>query len=222
MAINFLVGAALIIAMVDVPLFVNLVVETGLKRAAVLSGWVLSGLTASMALASWVGGRLTERTWYRPPAVAGLAAGVAAFLIMGATWDAEVGVWVMVPSLVLLGAGVGLVTAPGNAAAVDAVPADRRGVAGGLVILSRLLGLAVGLSGLTAWAIYRFDAARRSLDLPPMTDPGYEDALSRAQGEITASALAETFLFSAVLLAAALGVAFLLRRRPRGEETGAD
>ena len=222
MAINFLVGAALIIAMVDVPLFVNLVVETGLKRAAVLSGWVLSGLTASMALASWVGGRLTERTWYRPPAVAGLAAGVAAFLIMGATWDAEVGVWVMVPSLVLLGAGVGLVTAPGNAAAVDAVPADRRGVAGGLVILSRLLGLAVGLSGLTAWAIYRFDAARRSLDLPPMTDPGYDQALSRAQGEITASALAETFLFSAVLLAAALGVAFLLRRRPRGEETGAD
>jgi len=90
------------------------------------------------------------------------------------------------------------------------------------VILSRLLGLAVGLSGLTAWAIYRFDAARRSLDLPPMTDPGYEDALSRAQGEITASALAETFLFSALLLAVALGVAFLLRRRPRKQEPGSD
>src|SRR4030065_467251 len=63
-------------------------------------------------------------------------------------------------------------------------------------------------------------APRRSLDLPPMTDPGYEDALSRAQGEITASALAETFLFSALLLAVALGVAFLLRRRPRGGGAG--
>jgi MFS family permease len=213
MAVNFLVGAALIIAMVDVPLFVNLVVETGLKRAAVLSGWVLSALTASMALASWAGGRLTERTWYRPPALAGLAAGVGAFLLMGATWDAEVGLWVMVPSLALLGAGLGLVTAPANAAAVDAVPADRRGVAGGLVILSRLLGLAVGLSGLTAWAIYRFDAARSSLNLPPMADPGYQEALDRAQGDITASALAETFLFSALLLAVAWAVALLLRRR---------
>ncbi len=85
------------------------------------------------------------------------------------------------------------------------------------MILSRLLGLAVGLSGLTAWAIYRFDTARRALELPPMTDPGYGQALDQAQGEITASALAETFLFSALLLALALGGAWLLRRR-RAEE----
>jgi MFS family permease len=217
MAVNFLVGAALIIAMVDVPLFVNLVVETGLKRAAVLSGWVLSALTGAMALASWVGGRLTERTWYRPPILAGLGLSIGAFLLMGTTWNAEVGVGLMVVSLSLLGAGLGLITAPANAAAVDAVPSDRRGIAGGLVILSRLLGLAVGLSGLTAWAIYRFDTARRALDLPPMTDPGYAEALDRAQGEITASALAETFLFSAGLLALAFGVAWLLRLRSREE-----
>ncbi|MDH3607152.1 MAG: MFS transporter, partial [Acidimicrobiia bacterium] len=41
--VNFLVGAVLIVAMVDVPLFVNLVVETSLEEAAVMSGWVLSG-----------------------------------------------------------------------------------------------------------------------------------------------------------------------------------
>jgi EmrB/QacA subfamily drug resistance transporter len=213
MVVNFLVGAALIIAMVDVPLFVNLVVETGLQRAAVLSGWVLSALTAAMALASWAGGRLTERTWYRPPALAGLAAAAAAFLLMGFTWDPEVGLWVMALSLAFLGAGLGLVIAPANAAAVDAAPADRRGVASGLVILSRLMGLAVGLSGLTAWAIYRFDVARRSLDLPAMTDPRYQEALERAQGQITASALGETFLFSALLLGVALGAALLFRRR---------
>lgn len=213
MVVNFLVGAALIIAMVDVPLFVNLVVETRLQAAAVLSGWVLSALTASMAVASWAGGRLTERSWYRPPAVGGLAMGAAAFLAMGATWDAAVPVWLMVLPLVGLGLGLGLVTAPANAAAVDAVPAERRGVAGGLVILSRLMGLAVGLSGLTAWAIFRFDAARRSIQLPPMTDPAYDEILSRAQGDITASALAETFFFSAVLLLGALAIAWLLRPR---------
>jgi EmrB/QacA subfamily drug resistance transporter len=215
MLVNFLVGAALIIAMVDVPLFVNLVVETGLQRAAVLSGWVLSALTAAMAVASWGGGRLTERAWYRPPALAGLALGAGAFVLMGRTWDPQVSLPLMVACLACLGAGLGLVTAPANAAAVDAVPAERRGVASGLVILSRLMGLAVGLSGLTAWAMYRFDAARHTIALPPMEDPGYQEALRRAQEQLTSSALRETFLFSAVLLALALGAALLFRRRAR-------
>ena len=219
MLVNFLVGAALIIAMVDVPLFVNLVVETGLQRAAVLSGWVLSALTAAMAVASWAGGRLTEASWYRPPALAGLAIGAGAFLAMGGSWGPEVSLGLMVGCLVLLGLGFGLVTAPSNAAAVDAVPADRRGVAGGLVILSRLMGLAVGLSGLTAWAMYRFDTARRALDLPPIGDPGYDEALRQAQEQLTSAALSETFLFSALLLALALGAALLLRKRsPAGRE----
>jgi MFS family permease len=221
MVVNFLAGAALIIAMVDVPLFVNLVVETGLKRAAVLSGWVLCALTATMALAAWAGGRATEATWYRPPALAGLATGSGAFLLMAATWHQDVSLWVMVGCLALLGAGFGLVTAPSNAAAVDAAPAERRGVAGGLVILSRLMGLAVGLSGLTAWAMYRFDAARRALVLPPIDSPGYEDALRDAQERLTSSALRETFLISAVLLAAAFGVALLLRRRGRADAPAA-
>jgi hypothetical protein len=94
-------------------------------------------------------------------------------------------------------------------------------VAGGLVILSRLMGLAVGLSGLTAWAMYRFDAARRALVLPPIDSPGYEDALRDAQERLTSSALRETFLISAVLLAAAFGVALLLRRRGRADAPAA-
>jgi MFS family permease len=177
-----------------------------------------------MALASWVGGRFTEATWYRPPAAAGLALGAAAFAAMAATWGPEASIPLMVVCLAFLGAGFGLVTAPANAAAVDAVPEDRRGVASGLVILSRLMGLAVGLSGLTAWAMYRFDTARRALVLPPLEDPGYEDALRRAQETLTSSALRETFYFAAGLLLLALAATLLLRRRrpaPRSAETAA-
>jgi MFS family permease len=120
-------------------------------------------------------------------------------------------------TLVVLGIGFGLITAPTNAAAVDAVPAARRGVAGGLVILARLMGLAVGLSGLTAWALHRFDTLRRSVVLPPIDDPAYGDALAEAQGRLTADALSETFLFSAALAVAALAVALLLRRHSADE-----
>ncbi len=214
--VNFLVGAVLVIAMVDVPLFVNLVVETGLERAAVISGLVLSALTGTMAVASYVGGVLTARLSYRPVVLGGLAACAGGFLLMGLTWDEATGAGEMAWQLVLLGAGFGLVNAPTNAAVVDAAPADRRGTAGGLVILARLMGLAVGLSGLTAWGLFRFDALRRKLDLPPLGDPGYEDALTEATAEITAQALAETFLFSVGVVVVALVVGAALRRPPAG------
>ena len=70
--VNFVVGAALVIAMVDVPLFINSV-EVDLERAAVYAGWTLSALTAAMAITSYIGGRVTERWWYQPPVLLGLA-----------------------------------------------------------------------------------------------------------------------------------------------------
>jgi EmrB/QacA subfamily drug resistance transporter len=213
--VNFLVGAVLIIAMVDVPLFVNLVVETSLQDAAVLSGWVLSGLTAAMAVTSYLGGVATERTWYRPVIVAGLVVTGIGFLVVGGSWDAQVDPWTMGWQLVILGVGFGLVTAPTNAAVVDAAAAEQRGAAAGLVIVFRLMGLAVGLSGLTAWTLYRFDRLRSGLDLPGIGDPGYEDVLEAATADITAQALTETFLFAVAVVAAGLLVAMGLRRTAR-------
>jgi len=212
LGVNFLVGTALVVAMVDVPLFVNLVVETDLKRAAVASGWVLSALTGSMAATAYLGGVLTGKTWYRPVVVAGLLLAGGGLLIMGSSWRPGTGTAVMAAHLLLVGSGFGLLTAPTNAAVVDAVPPERRGVAAGLVILARLLGLAVGLSGLTAWFLHRFETLREGLDLPPVSDPGYRDALDAAREQVTASALAETFVFAAALLAVALVLAWRLRR----------
>ncbi|MBT8165803.1 MAG: MFS transporter [Acidimicrobiia bacterium] len=217
--VNFLVGAVLIVAMVDVPLFVNLVVETSLQDAAVLSGWVLSGLTAAMAVTSYLGGVATERTWYRPVIVVGLLVTGLGFLVVGGSWDADVGPWTMGWQLVILGIGFGLVTAPTNAAVVDAAPAGQRGTAAGLVIVSRLMGLAVGLSGLTAWTLYRFDRLRSDLDLPGIGDPGYQDALEAATADITAQSLTETFLFAVVVVAAGLLVAMGFRRTDRPIDT---
>ncbi|NNF11122.1 MAG: MFS transporter, partial [Acidimicrobiia bacterium] len=219
--VNFLVGAVLIIAMVDVPLFVNLVVETSLLDAAVMSGWVLSGLTAAMALTSYLGGIATERTWYRPVIIAGLIVTSVGFLVVGSAWDAEVTAWTMAWQLVILGAGFGLVTAPTNSAVVDAAPADQLGTAAGLVIVSRLMGLAVGLSGLTAWTLFRFDRLRQGLDLPAIGDPGYQDALEAAQAEITAQALTETFLFAAAVVVVAVVVALALQRTPSRADSAA-
>jgi EmrB/QacA subfamily drug resistance transporter len=211
--VNFLVGAALVIAMVDVPLFVN-VVEIDVERSAVVAGWVLSALTVAMAVAAYAGGRITEHRSYRPATIAGLAVASTGFLLMGLTWEPDTAYPLMAVQLGLLGIGFGLVTAPTASAVVDAAPPHRRGTAASLIQVFRLMGLSVGLSGLTAWGLYRFNVLRATIDLPPLGSPGYADALAAAQAQLTTSALAETFLAAAVVTAAGLGVATLLRRSP--------
>jgi hypothetical protein len=76
----------------------------------------------------------------------------------------------------------------------------------------RLMGMSIGLSGLTAWGLYRFDILRRQLVLPPFGDPGYQTAVVEALTNTTVSVLTETFLISAVLAVLALLVVFRLRK----------
>ncbi len=217
--VNFVVGAALVIAMVDVPLFVN-AVEIDLERAAVYAGWILSSLTAAMALTSYIGGRVTERWWYQPPILLGLAMSTAAYAWMGATWSAETSYPVFALQLALLGGGFGLTVAPTTSAVVDAAPSDQRGAAASLVMVIRLMGLSVGLSALTAWGLSRFNDLRSEIDLPPLTDPGFEDAVIEAQETLTAQAIAETFTAAAVVIGAGL-LATAVMRRHRAGTTGA-
>ena len=211
LVVNFVVGAALVIAMVDVPLFVNSV-EIDLERAAVYSGWILSALTAAMALTSYIGGRVTERWWYRPPILLGLAMSTGAYAWMGSTWTADTSYPIFAVQLALLGGGFGLTVAPTTSAVVDAAPADQRGAAASLVMVIRLMGLSVGLSALTAWGLARFNALRSEIDLPPLTDPGFEDAVVEAQETLTAQAIAETFTAAAVVIGAGLLASFAMRR----------
>ncbi len=213
--VNFVVGAGLVIAMVDVPLFIN-AVEIDLERAAVYAGSTLSALTAAMAVFSYVGGRATERWWYRPPVLAGVALSAAAYAWMGATWTADTSYPVFALQLAMLGAGFGLTVAPTTSAVVDAAPPDQRGAAAAIVMVVRLLGLSVGLSALTAWGLARFEALRADIDLPPLTDPDFDRALLAAQEALTAQAIAETFTAAAVVVGAGLLAVAAMRRDTGG------
>ncbi|MGB1253289.1 MAG: MFS transporter, partial [Candidatus Promineifilaceae bacterium] len=69
--VNFIIGSTLIIAMVNVPLVIN-VLEIEVGSAAITSGWLLSTMTGAMAVMAYVGGQWTERQGIRPPTLAGL------------------------------------------------------------------------------------------------------------------------------------------------------
>jgi MFS family permease len=211
--INFLVGGILIIAMVNVPLLVN-VLEFDAETAALTSGYLLSGMTGAMAIMAWVGGQLTERLSYRPVTAVGLLFCAVGMGLMGWLWLVDTPYLNMAAHLVVLGIGFGLVIAPIGTAVINAAPEEQRGVASSLVIVLRLMGMSVGLSGLTAWGLYRFEILRKLIDLPdlPLSDQTYQQALADGLTEVTVSVLTETFLISAGVALLALLVSFWLKR----------
>jgi MFS family permease len=116
--------------------------------------------------------------------------------------------------LAVLGVGFGLVIAPVGTAVINAAPADQRGIAASLVIVLRLIGMSVGLAGLTAWGLRRFNVLRTQVELPdlPFTDPVYQQAIVEGLTRVTVQVLAETFLVSAVIALLALLVSLRLGR----------
>ncbi|PIE31657.1 MAG: hypothetical protein CSA55_05190 [Ilumatobacter coccineus] len=214
LVVTGVIGAGLVIAMVDVPLFVN-AVEGSLEDAAVIAGWILSALTAAMAVTSYLGGRITERWWARPTIVIGMVLSIGAYLWMGMTWGPTTLYPVFALQLAILGAGFGLTVAPTTSVVVNAAPPDHRGSAASLVMVVRLLGLSIGLSALTAWGLTRFDQLRADLVLPSLTDPNFDRAVARATEELTAQSIAETFTAAGVVIAVGM-IAGLAMRRPAG------
>ena len=220
LAINGLIGVGLVIALVNVPLFINIVESSsGIGSTAILSGLLLTALTATMAATSYAGGVMAGRHGNSFPTILGIGLSLVAFGFMGWTWSATTNHWVMAAELAVVGAGIGLVLAPTSAAVVDAATDKDRGTAAGLVIVSRLTGFSIGLAGLTAWGLRRYNELRAELDLPALGDPGYETALSDAAVAITSTALAETFLGAALALLFAWLIALAFGKRPQPAAT---
>lgn len=151
-AANFLVGAALISAMVDVPVVTALLVDVSdVSRVAAL---MLAPFTVCIATLSLAGGYFTGWLGARTTASAGflLVAAGYGLLWVGLRGGSLQG---MLPGLIIAGAGFGLSFAPIGSTAIDAAPAADRGVASGMALVFRLLGMTTGISLLTAIAIRR-------------------------------------------------------------------
>ncbi|MCU0486988.1 MAG: hypothetical protein MUC85_12865 [Anaerolineales bacterium] len=107
-------------------------------------------------------GWLTTRRGYRLPAVGGMLMALAGFLLMRG-WQMDTPYAVMLPHLAMAGIGFGLVMAPIAAAAINAAPAGERGTASGMVIIFRLVGMTIGVSGIAAYGVQRADRLSQTL-----------------------------------------------------------
>ncbi len=171
---NLLVGAALIVVMVDVPLLVSLL-ATDSARVSLISALLLTPFTLAMAAGALGGGAVAERAGYRAVAVAGLILAALGFWRLGG-WPQALAYARMTADLALCGLGFGLVIAPIGAAAINSAPRGTLGIASSLVMVMRLVGMMAGLSALTSWGVGRLNAALAAL--PPLTPNPGEDPVA--------------------------------------------
>jgi len=210
---SLLVGMALITAMVDVPLFA----ATILRRSPLDGGLMLMRLTAALPVGALVGGALCQCLGVRSTAALGLALSAAGLYLTG-QWTSEVDQWQLTRDLVLAGLGFGLVIAPVTGSVLNAAGAARAGVASALVTLMRMVGMMVGLSGLTSWGLGRFNALVAAIPFPM---PGGEEAQGAWQERLqayqqgvlgaTLTVFHEIFVAAAVVCLLATVVVLFLR-----------
>ena len=150
-ATQFLVGVALIMALVCVPLMAATVME----KKAWESALHLVRLTAAIPVGAVVGGYILRWTGVREVCITGLALMGAGLLFMSG-WETDVEEFRLTMPLVAAGLGFGLVIPPISVSALSAAPSHYWGAAASLVTASRMVGMALGLAALSAWGIERF------------------------------------------------------------------
>ena len=156
-----LVGVSLIIAMVTVPLMANTVMGKDPFTGAL---WLLR-MTLAIPLGAVIGGLLSTWLGNRPVTAVGLAL-TAVGLFLVSRWSLGVADPELTLHLVVAGLGFGLVIAPIMAQALDAAPGEYHATASSLVVVSRLLGMTLGLAALSAWGIEHFQSLTAGLALP--------------------------------------------------------
>ncbi|WP_148615456.1 MFS transporter [Nocardioides rubriscoriae] len=213
LVVSFFVGAAVIAALVDIPIVARITVYPDSQLSAAL---VLVRFLVGLPVGAFVGGWLSHRVNAGVVTAWGMALSALGFAWMSRwPFDALDHPWATVP-LVAAGLGVGLAMAPVNAALLSATVPTVHGLASALLIVARTVGKLVGISVLTTLGLHRYYTAQA--DLPaPMDVCGEGDSrcpeFSRMLQDTGLVQLHTIFLGAAVSCVVAGAVALVVFRR---------
>jgi len=175
LVVNLVVGAALIAALVDVPVFARVTVYPDSQLDAAL---VLVRLLVAIPIGALAGGYLTRRFPVGLLTAGGLGLTAAAFVLMTRWGPTTLEEFSPTITLVLCGLGFGLAIAPTNAALLAATESAVHGLASALLVVARMVGMLVGISALTEIGLRRFYAV--SADQPSLRQTCHSDTICDA------------------------------------------
>ncbi|MCW2851321.1 MAG: major facilitator superfamily 1 [Nocardioides sp.] len=162
--VSFFVGAALIAALIDIPLFARTTVHRDSQLMAALE---LVRFLVALPVGAVIGGYLTRRFSAGLITAVGMLMAATGFVLM-TRWDiTSLDSLHSDATLVLCGFGFGLALAPVNAAILASTDDDVHGVASAMVVVARMVGMLVGISALTAIGLRRYYSYLDDHPMPP-------------------------------------------------------
>ena len=212
---NFMIGAALVVALVGIALFVNTTDKSNDRVAIAFdAALALAPMTLGMAVGAVFGGWFSDRVGYRLGTIVGLVVAVFGFIVMAkwqVSWQPPDDLALLLPGAGLTGIGFGIVIAPVGTAVIDWAEREDIGVSAALVLILRLVGMTVGLALLLQWGLSRF----RDLTADAPLDEHYDSVIRGSLAQV----ITEMFIASALIAALAIIPAIFLRRRPPSSQT---
>jgi MFS family permease len=202
--VSFFVGAALIAALIDIPLFARTTtyLDSQLQAALVLVRFLIA-----LPVGAVIGGFLTRRLPVGVISAAGMALAAVGFLLMAQWGEHSLTTWGANVPLLVGGLGFGLALAPVNAALLASTADDVHGVVSALVVVARMVGMLVGISALTTIGLRRFYDAPASLT-------AVERAITQEHAVFQGAAVCAA-------IAGVLALALFVRADTRALDTGA-
>ena len=160
--VSLFIGAALIAALIDIPIFAR---TTVYPDSQLLAALVLVRFLVALPVGAVVGGYLMRTLPAGVVAAGGMLLAALAFVLMS-QWDlTTLSDWSANVPLLVGGFGFGLALAPVNAAVLASTDSDVHGLASAAVVVSRMVGMLVGISALTTIGLRRYYA--ETSDVPP-------------------------------------------------------
>ncbi len=153
MLVSFFVGAALIAALIDIPIFAR---TTIYPDSQLLAALVLVRFLVALPIGAVVGGYLTRTLPAGVVTAAGMACAAGGFVWMSEWGLTSLESWVATVPLALGGFGFGLALAPVNAAVLATTDAAVHGLSTAFVVVARMVGMLVGISALTTIGLRRY------------------------------------------------------------------
>lgn len=206
---NFLTGAVLMIALVNIPVFVALLTNPdAISRSTAL---LLAPFTVAIAATSLAAGKIADGFGERRAACLGVALTAGGCVILYFLID-ESRSWTLVPGLIIAGIGLGIVLPPLGSIPVAAAAVGDRGAAASTALMFRLLGMTLGASTLTALGVRRLQTLTGRVE--PIVRNADESTASYLERQrrfieehaipLSVQVIQETFLVAAIIAALAL------------------
>jgi MFS family permease len=212
---NLLLGMGLIIALVDIPIYVLTINGTYLD-----AGLALLRMTIMIPIGAFSGGWLVARYGTRAVGIAGALLASVGFFLMR-FWDVHPNWTLITISTVIAGAGFGLIVAPISTTALNTAGNARFGMAAAIVTALRMIGMILGLAALSSWGVdqYLTLIVQAQNNLPPGLSISQQAAiLAQRLAEIPVEITRDFFTVGAALALVAVIPALFLWKPKSGEE----